>query len=183
MFMEHPIEQVIARCRQNDRKAQRELYDRFDRFVMRICYRYANEMEEAKDMLQNTFVRVFHHLHDYDASKGTFVNWIHRIAVNEAIALKRKKYQWQLSEQALEQAEQACPSDIIQRLTVDELRALILTLPDIHRTVLMLHYFDGLTHEEMAELLGIALSSSRARLSRAKNELISRWNHHQQIGL
>lgn len=181
--MEHPIEALINRCRQNDRTAQRQLYEQFSAFVMRTCYRYATDLEEAKDMLQNTFVRVFHYLPDYDPAKGTFTNWIHRIAVHEAIAVKRKKQRWNLSDAVFAEADASCPPEVIQRLTVEELRAVIDKMPEIHRTILMLHYFDGLAHDEIATLMGIEISSSRARLSRAKTELIHRWNLNQQIGL
>ncbi len=181
--MTHPIEQLITQCLAADRAAQRQLYEQFRDFVMRICHRYATDLAEAKDMVQNTFVRVFQHLEIYDPAKGTFTTWLHRIAVRESIAVKRKKQQWNLTESALVVAESTWSPDIIERLTVEELRAVVEKLPDSHRTILMLYYFDGFSHEEVAALLQIELSSSRAKLSRAKSALNYQWNLIQQSGL
>jgi RNA polymerase sigma factor (sigma-70 family) len=181
--MAHPIEDIIVHCKAGDRLAQRRLYDQFSNFAMGICYRYATDISEAKDMVQNTFVRIFQHIHDYDSTKGTFTTWLHRIAVHEAIAVKRKKQRWNLSESALAITELPYNSDVLDQITIEELRSIIDKLPESHRIILMLYYFDGFNHTEIAQLLSIEISSSRAKLSRAKSELTYHWNLIQQIGI
>lgn len=177
------IEELLLGCRQQDRTAQRALYDQFCDFVFRACYKYAVDVPEAQDMVQNTFVRVFTHIHEYDPAKGTFVNWLHRIAVREAIAVKRKNARLQFDESALAQLNPVVAGDIFEKMTLDEIKVSILKLPENHRTILMLHYFDGFAHDEIAELLQIEVSSSRARLSRARSELLHEWQHLKFAGL
>lgn len=176
--MSHPVEDLIKLCQKNDRKAQYALYGRFCDYAMNICYRFAANIEEAQDMVQNTFVRVFTHIQDYDSQKGSFVAWLHQIALREAMAVRRKKMHWQSVElAAVEYADSQTKEDIIDKMTLDEMESLVRKLPESHRIILLLYYFDDCTHEEIADILGIGVSSSRSRLTRARAELLHQWNH------
>ncbi len=178
--MSHPVEELIRLCQKNDRKAQYALYGRFCDYAMKICYRFATNIEEAKDMVQNTFVRVFTHIHDYNPQKGTFVAWLHQIALREALAVRRKKTNWQSVELAvLEYTDRQTNEDIIDKMTVDDMESLIRKLPESQRIILLLYYFDDCTHEEIADILNIGVSSSRSRLTRARAELLRQWTQLQ----
>jgi RNA polymerase sigma-70 factor, ECF subfamily len=181
--MTFPLDAVIQGCLSNHRLAQQQLYNQYANLVMQVCYRYATDIQEAQDMVQNTFIRVFDHLKQFDAGKGAFSTWIHTIAVREAIALKRKHPRWNLTESTFAQLESHYQSDIFDKMTVEELRQTVAKLPEIHRVVLMLHYFDGYSHEEIADLMGIEIASSRSRLSRARTELQHHWNLIHSPGL
>jgi RNA polymerase sigma-70 factor, ECF subfamily len=181
--MAYSPEELLERCLANNRQAQQQLYNQFADMVMHVCYRYAAHVQEAEDMVQNTFIRVFQNLCHYDPAKGAFSTWIYTIAIREAISVKRKQPRWNLSESTFSQIESNYQTDIFDKLTVEELRQTIAKLPESHRVVLMLHYFEGYSHEEIADLLNIEISSSRSRLSRARTELNYHWNLIHSSGL
>jgi len=181
--MQPPLAPIIDRCLQHDRAAQKLLFQQYKDTVMSACYRYATDINEAKDMAQNTFIRVFHHLVDYDADKGSFVTWISRIAVREAIAIKRKNKRLIFPDSQMPLTDEVLPPQIIDQLSIAELKNLIEKMPESHKIILNLYYFDEFSHQEIAELLGIETSSSRSKLTRAKAELQTQWKLASQTGL
>jgi RNA polymerase sigma factor (sigma-70 family) len=173
--MNQTIEHIIQKCLLQDRAAQRLLYQQYCEVVMQACYRYASDINEAKDMVQNTFIRVFQHLEVYNPTLSSFATWISRIAVREAIALKRKKKKLDFNDDIFEKVEQSIVPEIIDKLEIEEVRVLIEKLPENHRIILNLYYFEEFSHQEIASMLGIEISSSRSKLTRAKAELNVQW--------
>lgn len=167
--------ELISRCLRLEPAAQKQLYLAHKDAVMYVCYRYASDMDEAKDMVQNTFIRVFNHLGDYDPDKGRFSTWIGRIAIREAIAVKRKNKKLVFTESLETVLEQPFEAESELETNIENLRKTIENLPENHRIILMLYYFDELSHQEIADLLQIEVSSSRSKLTRAKAELAQRW--------
>jgi RNA polymerase sigma factor (sigma-70 family) len=164
-------EYIIAGCLHNDPSAQRELYNRFSPKMLSVCYRYAQNREDAEDMLQEAFIKVFTQMHTFQ-NKGAFEGWIRRIIVHTCINFL-KKYKKFNESVDLAQAgyikikEETVPS-IMQAKQVTEC---IRLLPIGYRTVLNLYAIEGYSHREIAHMLDIEESTSRSQYTRAKSML------------
>lgn len=164
-------EYIIAGCLHNDPSAQRELYNRFSPKMMSVCYRFAHSREDAEDMLQEGFIKVFTQIHTFQ-NKGAFEGWIRRIIVHTCINFL-KKYKRFNESVDLEFAgfvyikEETMPS-IMQAKQVTEC---IRLLPIGYRTVLNLYAIEGYSHREISVMLDIEESTSRSQYTRAKSML------------
>lgn len=163
------IEQsLIEGCLKNDATAQRELYNRFSAKMLSVCYRFAHNREDAEDMLQEGFIKVFTQMHSFQ-NKGSFEGWVRRIIVHTCInILKRnKKFNDNVD---LEYAntiyvkEESLPSLMQAKQIVESIRL----LPIGYRTVLNLFAIEGFSHKEIGEMLDIQESTSRSQFTRAK---------------
>lgn len=164
-------EYIIAGCLHNDPSAQRELYNRFSPKMLSVCYRFAHSREDAEDMLQEGFIKVFTQVHTFQ-NKGAFEGWIRRIIVHTCINFL-KKYKKFSESVDLEYAnvvyikEETIPS-IMQAKQVTEC---IRLLPVGYRTVLNLYAVEGYSHREISAMLDIEESTSRSQYTRAKSML------------
>ncbi len=162
---------IIEGCLGNDPSAQRELFNRFSPKMLAVCYRYAQSREDAEDMLQEAFIKVFTQMHTFQ-NKGAFEGWIRRIIIHTCINFL-KKYKKFNDSIDLEQAtyvhvkEETIPS-IMQAKQVAEC---IRSLPVGYRTVLNLYAIEGYSHREIATMLDIEESTSRSQYTRAKSML------------
>lgn len=162
---------IIAGCLQNDPLAQRELYNRYSPKMLSVCYRFAQNREDAEDMLQEGFIKVFTQIHTFQ-NKGSFEGWIRRIIIHTCINLlkKNKKFHEQLSLEYAETVqfkEETIPSMMQARQVVECIRQ----LPLGYRTVLNLYAIEGFSHKEIGTMLDIEESTSRSQYTRAKNML------------
>lgn len=169
------IQTTLDRCLKNDREAQRLLYHQYKDVLMSIAYRYCADIDTAKDALQNAFIKIFTKLSTFDAQKGTFQNWCTRIVINEALIIKRKAKTWVALEDVHTSAYDTSTNQI-DKMTVKELSILIDQLPELHRVMLNLYYFEEYTHKEIAEILKIKESSSRSQLSKSRKVLLENWH-------
>jgi len=159
---------IIAGCLQNDAAAQRELYNQYSPKMLSVCYRFSPTREDAEDMLQEAFIKVFTHIHTFQ-NKGSFEGWIRRIIVHTCINFlkKHKKFNEaiELSEaDFLQVKEETIPSILQAKQVVDCIRL----LPVGYRTVLNLYAIEGYSHREIGEMLEIGESTSRSQYTRSK---------------
>lgn len=162
---------MLAGCLNNDPSAQRELYNRYSPKMLSVCYRFANSREDAEDMLQEGFIKVFTQMHTFQ-NKGAFEGWIRRIIVHTCINFLKKNKKFSNSidlEQAdyLEVREETMPSVMQARQIIECIRL----LPIGYRTVLNLYAMEGYSHKEIADMLDIEESTSRSQYTRAKSML------------
>lgn len=162
---------LIAGCIRKELSAQRELYERFSPKMLAVCYRFAVNREDAEDMLQDGFVKVFLQIGSYEG-RGSFEGWIRRIVVHTCInhLKKNKKFQDNLDlvhAHGLPSRSDAVPS-IVQAKQIAEC---IRLLPIGYRTVLNLYAIEGYSHREIGMILDIEESTSRSQYTRAKNLL------------
>ena len=181
MFLEHKYttEELIKRCRANERKAQELLYKQFASKMLGVCFRYATDKMEAEDMLQNGFIKVFQKIADYRGD-GSFEGWIRRIMVHSAIEYYRKHHKMmQLAE--LDEANTAsCANPLASaKLEVKYLLALIQQLPPGYRMVFNLYAIEGYSHKEIAAIMGITEGASKSQLSRARTVLKDQINKEE----
>ena len=128
-------EQIVNACLNGDSAAQRELYDRFAGKMMSLCLRYASDRDEAEDMLQEGFIRVFNKL-DQFRSEGSLAGWIRKVIVNTALIQIRKNKRWNHKEE-LDGNEELNESSfgVLDSMAADELFDLVKSMPPGYRTV------------------------------------------------
>ena len=144
------------------------LYEALGERVFRLLHRMMRDPEEAADLTHDAFVRIHGALRQYDGS-GSVEAWVFRIAANVGRdALRRRQVRAAHSRTALEDQVRVTPAEATRRLALE--RALA-RLDEQHRIVLLLHDVDGYTHPEIAEMLEMAVGTSRARLSRARRTM------------
>lgn len=159
---------LLTGCLQNDAAAQRELYNRYSPKMLSVCYRFAQSREDAEDMLQEGFIKVFTQIHTFQ-HKGAFEGWIRRIIVHTCINLikKHKKFNESVDlthASLLQVREDAIPSIMQAKQVIECIRL----LPIGYRTVLNLYAIEGYSHKEISEMLDIEESTSRSQYTRAR---------------
>ncbi|MGB6037835.1 MAG: sigma-70 family RNA polymerase sigma factor [Cryomorphaceae bacterium] len=167
-------QQLAKACMDGNSKAQSLLYERHSRQMMALCLRYGRDYEEAQDMFQDGFIKVFNKLDKYDG-KGPLGAWIRRTIANNALdhlrKVKREQRNISLFEvdfKAETDAEVQPMEEEEPLLTADKLTALIGQMPDGYRTVFNLYAVEEYTHKEIAEQLGITESTSKTQYRKAK---------------
>ena len=162
---------LLARCRARDPAGQQALYARFPRPMLSVCLHYVRAPEEARDVLQDAFVKVFTHLDAY-RGEGPFEAWLRRIVVSTALDAGRKRRRFGTLESVDDYHHLPAPdASVLDHLTLDEVRALIDRLPEGARLVLLLYTVEGYSHAEIGRMLGCSVSSSKAQLTRARQRL------------
>jgi RNA polymerase sigma-70 factor (ECF subfamily) len=166
-------EELIVLCRNNQVFAQNELYKRFARRVMGIAMRYSRNREDAQDIVQDSFVKIFLGLKNFKGD-GSFEGWIKRIAVNTAINHIQKQLKF-TNESAIEAASDLIyDNQIIKNISANELIGLVQAMPDGFRTVFNLFVIEGYQHQEIGEMLGISEGTSKSQLARARQHLANK---------
>ena len=166
------VKELVERIRQKDQRAMSQLYQMYIGELSSVCYRYVPSEEDAKDVLQNSFVKIFTSLPTIDyRSEEALRGWMRRIVVNEALLFlrERRKLHFEpiMSQTTIQDDEEPESEQILP----DVLHRLVSELPDGYRTVLNLYVFEGCSHRQIAELLGITESTSASQLYFAKRLL------------
>ncbi len=158
---------LINGCMQGNRRMQEELYRRFSPRMYAVCLRYASNAEEAEDILQEGFIKIFKKLDSFRGD-GSFEGWIRRIFVNTAIEhFRRKRYLMPVTEKE-ENTIEGKYTSVLDELGAKDIMALIQELSPGYRTVFNMYVVEGYTHKEIADMLGISEGTSKSQLSRAK---------------
>jgi RNA polymerase sigma factor (sigma-70 family) len=158
---------LIEGCLRGDRKTQYELYRRFSPLMYGVCLRYAGNAEEAEDILQEGFIKVFNKIGTF-RKEGSFEGWVRRIFVNTAIEhFRRKSYLKPITEAEENTIEANYPS-VLDTLAEKDIIQLVQQLSPGYRTVFNMYVVEGYTHKQIAEALGISEGTSKSQLSRAK---------------
>ena len=163
---------LIDGCRKGDREAQKTLYEHFYGYAMSMCLRYARSREEAREILNDGFMKVFARIDQHD-DEGSFKGWLRKIMINTAIDHYRsnsKHYDHQKIDEST--AQIISPGhDSLGEISYGELIHMIQLLPPSYRTAFNLHVIDGYTHEEISEQLGISVGASKSNLFKARGHL------------
>lgn len=172
-------EQLVKNCLKGEKLSQRQFYDLYARKMMGVCLRYANDVEDAEDFLQEGFVKVFEKLSTYEF-KGSLEGWVRRIIINTILDKLRKQGKENFTEHidlanSLEET-----SSVIQQLNAKELLKIIRELPVGYRTVFNLYAIEGYQHNEIAKMLNISESTSKSQLIKAKEQLQKKIIAQQQ---
>jgi RNA polymerase sigma factor (sigma-70 family) len=160
---------LFSRCKKGDAKAQRILYDLFKTRLMGLCRRYTRSREEAQDILQECFIRIFKYIHQLESS-DKLESWMKTIAVNTAISYyhRTKKYEFLLSPEENHNVPDDNLLQHVQTFSDGFLVSLVNDLPDGCRMVFNMFSIEGYSHAEIAEKLKITEGTSRSQLHHAK---------------
>lgn len=172
--MENSYQELIRKCIQHDRKSQELLYHTFSKKMYGVCLGYAKDKDEAKDILQEGFIKVFANLKKYTAEGNNFEGWIRRVIVNTAIDHYRKSIKEQTSVNIENIPDIASSCSVLEALGAKELVVLIEKLPEGARIIFNLYVVEGYTHKEIAEIMNISEGTSKSQLSRGK-QLLQGW--------
>ncbi|MEA5427037.1 RNA polymerase sigma factor [Arcicella lustrica] len=163
---------LVEACRRGERKAQYEIYRLYAKAMFNVAVRIVNHVGEAEDVLQDAFLDAFQKIHDFRQT-STFGAWLKQIVINRALNhLRNRKVQLIDIEEAGEVPDEAAYDEEGIELNIQRVQNAIQQLPDGFRTVLCLYLLEGYDHEEIAEILGVAESTSRTQYIRAKKRLL-----------
>ena len=167
---------LVDQCINGDRKAQRKVYEHLYGRMLGVCLRYAKDIDEAKDMLQDGFVKVFLNIKKYNG-EGSFEGWVRRIIVNTSIDTLRKQKHIHIS---LDQSEYDWLEDeadgeiewnhFLMR-EKDRVMQAVNSLSPAYRAVFNLYVIEGYPHKEISDMLGISIGTSKSNLAKAKLNL------------
>ncbi len=160
-------QELISACVEGNGKAQQFLYDKYARVMFGICLRYSNTYEEAKDILQDGFVKVFTKLGQF-GFQGSFEGWMKRIFVNTALEYYRSQKNHMYHDDVESAFEVQHQDYTIDKISRQEILTIIQAMAPGYRNVLNLYIIEGYSHAEIAEMLQISEGTSKSQLSRAR---------------
>jgi RNA polymerase sigma-70 factor, ECF subfamily len=161
---------LIKGCRQNDVLCQEQLYKACYPEMIKICYRYANDMDGAGIIYNNAMLKVFKSIGKY-SEEGKLMGWIKTIVVNSCIDFCKRKNIFRNSMNIISEDETTILPDVFDRLSGKDIQRLISQLPSATATVFNLYVYEGFTHKQIGEQLGISDGTSKWHVSEAKKLL------------
>lgn len=158
--------EILDGCRNGERIAQKALYDKYKTQMFTLAYRITGNFEDAEDVLQEGFLKVFRNLKTFrgESRAGT---WIHTIMARTALGRVRNKMQFV----DLERAPEIADEKLNLSVEAEYLEQAILALPDGYRSIFTLYEIEGFKHREIAEMMEISENTSKSQLRKAKREL------------
>jgi len=167
---EQSMHLLVQGCLRNDRESQRLLYQHYYGYAMSVCLRYCKSKEEAREVLNDGFLKAFQKMSQY-RMETSFESWLRRIMINASIDHYRKElkhYNHYSNEKISISNGQASALD---EMAHTELINMVQQLTPAYRAVFNLYAIDGYTHEEIGQLLGISEGTSKSNLSKARENL------------
>lgn len=173
------LHQILVGCKQEQRDSQKALYDLFFAFSMGICVRYTQGEEDAMEVVQDGFLKIFRHLGDFISPKDSeslfpaFRGWLKKIMVYTAIDHYRSQKKHQPTNDIDTQSYKLASGNHhpLDKLAYEELIRLVQTLSPAYRAVFNLFVIDGFSHEEISRKLGISVGTSKSNLAKARENL------------
>ena len=163
-------DELLLRLREQDRNAQKWLYERYSPLMFSVCKRYLRSREDAEEALVSGFFKVFSQIDGF-AGAGSFEGWVRRIMVNECLMTLRKNQPLVFPGDEVELPDHPDSFNIEADISAREILELLDLLPHGYRTVFNLYVLEGFKHIEIAEALGISINTSKSQLILAKSKL------------
>ncbi len=165
------LDEVIDACLSDNNHAQRAMIKLFLGYAKSICLRYAANQEEAEEMVNDGFLKVFTNLKKYDRNQS-FKAWLRTVFVNNAIDYYRKNNKFNSQTSGIENVEvESFDIDIISKISGEEILALVQRLSPVYKMVFTMYVIEGYNHREIAEKLGIQEGTSKSNLRDARHRL------------
>lgn len=161
---------LIRGCLAGDGRMQEELYNRFAPKMYAVCLRYSNNADDAQDLLQEGFIKIFKNLDRFRA-EGSFEGWVRRVFVNTSIEYYRKKINLFSTSEREESIIEDESANALDKLAEKDIIELIQSLSPGYRTVFNMYAVEGYSHKEIGTILGISEGTSKSQLARAKGIL------------
>ena len=167
-------EKILQGCLRKEVKCQKEFYQHFSSTMYAVCLRYSNTKEDAKDILQEGFVKVFTKLNQY-TGKGSLEGWMKRVFINTALEHYRVNKNHMNQSDVAEAYNVGQEADAMDKISQKEIFEVMQNMATGYRTILNLYAIEGYSHAEIAEMLGISEGTSKSQLSRARVIFIQTW--------
>lgn len=178
---------LISQCKEGSRKAHSQVYNACIPYVYSIVKRYIFNHEDAKDVIQETFAKVFSKINTYDSNKGTWNTWLRKITVNQCLLHLRNNKKLALLSPIDESPEQSVDESLaLDQLSRNDIDKMLAQMPTGYKLVFMMNVLDGYDHTEISDTLNITKETSRSQLNRAKKWLknqISKDHKYKAYGL
>ena len=178
----------ISGCSHNNRESQKKIFSTFYGYAMAICIRYTSKHEDADEIVNDGFLKVFKEIHRftpaYADTSNSFKGWVRKIMVYTAIDHNRKFYKYEMNTsfngKVVEMTDRN--ETALDKMSYNEIIDAIQLLSPAYRTILNLFIIDGFSHDEIARQLGISVGTSKSNLSKAKKQLQKiLMNFHQPV--
>lgn len=163
-------EELIQECKNGNLKQQEKLYKHFFSFAMGIGMRYLSDREDALEVINDAFIKVFNSIGNINNIQS-FKPWLKRIVVNTALDRIRKDAKYKYQSDLDEAVEIGYEAQVLENMNARDILSLMDKLPYLQRTVFNMYEIDGYSHEEIGEILQIPAGTARVNLSRAKDKL------------
>jgi RNA polymerase sigma-70 factor (ECF subfamily) len=158
---------LLKECKRGKSESQEKLYRRFASAMYGLCLQYASNEEDAQDILQEGFIKVFAKL-DQVKNPAALPGWIRRVIINTALERYRSQVVLQRVDELREEQHEDAGNKALDKISCEELVGLIQTLTPRYRMVFNLYAIEGYSHQEISEELGISVGTSKSNLSRAR---------------
>lgn len=169
--MEKGLETIVRECKAGSEKAYKELFARYYRLLLGIAMRYIPDRDEAKDVVQDSLIKIFKNIHTY-SEQNSFEGWMKRIVQNTAINQYRRNLRFDPDgDTHLEKEPDNEFETMVSALNAKSILLLLHKLPEGYRTIINLHLIDGYSHPEIASMLGISPGTSKSQLFKARKYL------------
>jgi RNA polymerase sigma factor (sigma-70 family) len=161
---------LIQGCKRSDRDSQRLLYQHYYAYALSICIRYSRNVTEAKEVVNDGFMKVFTKIDQYN-NESPFKGWLRKIMINTSIDQYRKELKHQRHDSVESAYSVFEQPQAITNLSQEELIGLVQKLSPAYRAVFNLYVIDGYTHEEIGKTLNISTGTSKSNLLKARENL------------
>jgi RNA polymerase sigma-70 factor (ECF subfamily) len=172
-----PLDNIIEGCLKGDRKSQETLYKMFSNRMFGLCLQYANNHDDACDILQEGFIKVFRKM-DQFSGKGSFEGWVRRIMINTALERYRSQLHLYPLTESMTTKHEAVYEEVLGRMSAADLLKFVQELPPRYRMVFNMYAIEGYSHKEIAEMMEITVGTSKSNLSRARDILQRKVRKH-----
>ncbi len=163
--------EIITGCIKGERKAQEQLYKNYYGAIMPICMRYTKNEQDALEVLNNSFLKVFTNIQRYEPGKATLYTWVRTIAINTSVDFLKAKQRIAVHKELDEAAELQTDAEAITKMKAEEVLHLVRQLPPATQAVFNLYIIDGYNHKEIAAMLEISIGTSKWHVSEARKNL------------
>ena len=162
---------LIRGCIRNDRRMQEVLYKQYCSSMLIICRSYAKNEQDAIEVLQDGFLKIFQQIDRYDSAKASIYTWMRTIMIRTAIDFLRKRNKRQVAIEWKEEHDPTIDAEALERMSAQQILSLLQLLPATTRAVFNLYITEGYNHREIGEILNVSEGTSKWHLSEARKYL------------
>ena len=171
---------LIARAAQNNREAQRRLYETYSSKMLSVCRMYVKDLHHAEDVMLKGFFKVFTHLKDFK-EEGSFEGWIRKIMIREAISFLRNQKPLEFKDD-FKDSEIGFLNEVHSEMEASHIQQMIDELPEGYKVVFVMYAVEGYKHTEIAAMLKISEGTSKSQLFKARRMLQERLKEQNKSG-
>jgi RNA polymerase sigma-70 factor, ECF subfamily len=183
ILLTDPLDIIVKGCRENDLQSQEQLYRHCYPEMIRVCHRYAGDMDGAGSIFNNAMLRVFKSIHNY-RNEGKLMGWVKTIVINCSLDfVKRQNKFREQSTGNIDEYEINIPAEILSRVSTKEIQKIISQLPKATATVFNLYIYEGFTHKQVAEGLGISEGTSKWHVNEGRKLLKTKLENFINSGI